>query len=550
MVKDVQQKGRLSLAIKAIQTGQITSIRRAVQLYNVPRTTLRDALQTKEQSKTLPRTTNKLTKTEESTLVQWIIDMDIRGKPPRPAIVRNMANILLLQRNQLHTPSTIGKCWVYRFVQRHPELKSRFSRKYNYQRALCENPNIIQEWFDLVRKTIGQYGIAEEDIYNFDETGFAMGMVATARVITQSKIQGRPSLVQPGNREWVTVVETINAYGWVLPPMIIFAGKTHRTNWFQNTQLPPDWTIAVSDNGWTTDQLGFQWLQSVFEPHTKHRTKGTYRLLILDGHGSHLTAEFDHFCTEHKIVPLCMPPHSSHLLQPLDVSCFSVLKRSYGHQIEQFMRLGIDHIDKEDFLSAYYQARTETYKKDTICNGFKATGLIPYDPIQVLSKLHMVTKTPTPPGSSHGSQSSHWTPQTPHNLRELERQSRTIQEHLQCRTKSPLSPTNQALNQLVKGCQIAMHNAALLANENQALRTTNQKQKRKREKPAISVSQGGILTVREGQIRTENAQNVENMVVEQSANQSKTKAPPRCSLCRSYEHTARRCVQRYSNNQI
>lgn len=66
---------------------------------------------------------------------------------------------------------------------------------------MCENPSIIQEWFNLIQNIIEQYRIAEEDIYNFDETGFAMGIVATARVITQSQKQGRPSLVQPGNKE-------------------------------------------------------------------------------------------------------------------------------------------------------------------------------------------------------------------------------------------------------------------------------------------------------------------------------------------------------------
>ena len=130
------------------------------------------------------------------------------------------------------------------------------------------------------------------------------------------------------------MIETINASGRVLPPMIIFAGKTHRTIWFEDINLPSDWTIALSDNGWTTDDIGFEWLKSIFEPNTKDRTIGNCRLLILDGHGSHLTPVFDQFCTEHKIVPLYMPPHSSHILQPLDVGCFSVLKRSYGHQIE------------------------------------------------------------------------------------------------------------------------------------------------------------------------------------------------------------------------
>jgi hypothetical protein len=111
--------------------------------------------------------------------------------------------------------------------------------------------------------------------------------------------------------------------------MIILKGKTHISSWYLDS-LPSDWTIAVSDNGWTTDQLGLAWLTDVFHPHTKDYTKGVYRLLILDGHGSHVMPEFDLFCKDHCIITLCMPPHSSHLLQPLDISCFAGLKRSYG----------------------------------------------------------------------------------------------------------------------------------------------------------------------------------------------------------------------------
>jgi hypothetical protein len=92
-----------------------------------------------------------------------------------------------------------------------------------------------------------------------------------------------------------------------------------------------------------------------------------------------------------------MPPHSSHLLQPLDVSCFSVLKRSYGREIEQFMRAGSNHIDKPDFLTAYIAARKETMAIETIRNGFASIGLVPYDPERVLSKLNTQLRTPTPP---------------------------------------------------------------------------------------------------------------------------------------------------------
>ena len=63
-----------------------------------------------------------------------------------------------------------------------------------------------------------QHGIAYEDIYNFDETGYAMGLVATAKVVTRADLTGKPFLIQPGNHEWVTSIECINASGWALPP--------------------------------------------------------------------------------------------------------------------------------------------------------------------------------------------------------------------------------------------------------------------------------------------------------------------------------------------
>jgi hypothetical protein len=42
-------------------------------------------------------------------------------------------------------------------------------------------------FFDAFQKTIIDYGILDDDIYNFDETGFAMGIIATARVVTKSE---------------------------------------------------------------------------------------------------------------------------------------------------------------------------------------------------------------------------------------------------------------------------------------------------------------------------------------------------------------------------
>ena len=81
----------------------------------------------------------KLTSTEELVIVQHILKLDERGYPPRLTDVEDMANSLLAERNQPH----VGKNWAGTFVKRRPELTVKFNRKYDYKRALCEDPKVI-----------------------------------------------------------------------------------------------------------------------------------------------------------------------------------------------------------------------------------------------------------------------------------------------------------------------------------------------------------------------------------------------------------------------
>ena len=390
----IEQEGRILLAIKAFKNQEINNITLAARTFDVPRSTLRRRLNGIQDRAISRANSHKLSEIEEESLQKWILSMDSRGSAPRPSTVREMANLLLEKRGTTPVIS-VGENWVTNFVKRHPLLSSRFSKRYNYERAKCEDPNIITEWFNLVQKTILQFGINPDDIYNFDETGFAMGLTATAKVITRREFYGRRSLLQPGNREWVTVIECTNALGWALPPCVIFKGKVFLESWFDG--LPDNWRFEVSPNGWTSDEIGLRWLEKLFIPSTSSCMKGKYRLLILDGHGSHLTPKFDEICEKNDIIPICMPAHSSHLLQPLDIGCFAVLKRAYGRLVESKMRCGINHIDKLDFLEAYPLARIEAFKSETIKNSFRSAGLIPFAPECVISKLDIRLRTPTPP---------------------------------------------------------------------------------------------------------------------------------------------------------
>jgi hypothetical protein len=106
---------------------------------------------------------------EEASLKKWILDMDERGLPPTQDMVRTMANLLLSHKGE---PEAVSLNWVSHFIKQHDEITSKYTHKYDYQRAKCEDPKIIKQWFDLVQNTIVKYGILEQDIYNFDETGF------------------------------------------------------------------------------------------------------------------------------------------------------------------------------------------------------------------------------------------------------------------------------------------------------------------------------------------------------------------------------------------
>ncbi len=185
------------------------------------------------------------------------------------------------------------------------------------------------------------------------------------KVVTGSERRRQPVAIQPGNREWVTVIQGIGALGYRLPPFIIYKGKNHLSRWYEEANIPPDWVFRVSSNGWTTNELGFKWLKH-FNRHTEERTVGAYRLLIIDGHESHQSQDFKDFCEDHKIITLCMPAHSSHILQPLDVGCFSPLKRIYGHLILALARSRIYHIDKTTFLPAFRDAYNASITEDNI----------------------------------------------------------------------------------------------------------------------------------------------------------------------------------------
>jgi hypothetical protein len=149
------QEARIILAIEAIRTTKKISRRRAAKIYNVPETSLCDRMNGVTPKAEKRNAQHNLTLSEEEAIVKYILDLDLRGFPPRIDSVEDMANLLL----QTCHAKRVGKQWPYRFVRCCPELKMHFSCAYDFQRALCKDPDLINAWFRPVVNMRAKYAI-------------------------------------------------------------------------------------------------------------------------------------------------------------------------------------------------------------------------------------------------------------------------------------------------------------------------------------------------------------------------------------------------------
>src|ERR1700712_684715 len=194
----------LHLAFSDINSRRVQSSYRAARILNVPESTLKHRRAGSRLRRDCEANAKRFNNLQEDAIVRRILEESTRGFAPTKAGVGAMADKLLHERGS----KPVGKNWVDNFAKRTPELRTRWSRPYDHHRAACQDPAVIQRWFDLVKATKEKWGVLDNDIYNFDETGFIMGRILSQLAITAgSEGSGKMERIQPGNREWVTAIQ-------------------------------------------------------------------------------------------------------------------------------------------------------------------------------------------------------------------------------------------------------------------------------------------------------------------------------------------------------
>jgi hypothetical protein len=167
--------------------------------------------------------------------------------------------------------------------------------------------------------------------------------------------------------------------------------------------------FALSPTGWTNDDLGYEWLTTVFDQYTKQKARQgrDYRMLILDGHESHVNMQFLNWCHEHILVAVFLP-HSTHHLQPLDVSLFGPLSQHYTQELDawQFKSQAKRSLSKREFLSLFWPVFKKAFSVANIASGWAHVGLKPFDPNRIISTINSIKIKDQSRPSTSGTSSS------------------------------------------------------------------------------------------------------------------------------------------------
>ena len=227
-----------------------------------------------------------------------------------------------------------------------------------------------------------------------------------------------------------------------------------------------------------------KWMRDCFEPTTRAYLRGEYRMLIVDGHASHVSTEFIRFTREHKIICLCLSAHSTHLLQPLDVGVFDPLKQNYKTLLAEKTRFTTYNIDKADFISLIQKARQQGITARNIQSAWRATGLIPYNPSAVFDKISAKphTNDDTLPDASTPIQTRYLSgqiPPTPGNIEQVSEFGELISLF---RHQTLDSPKLTLLPKTLKAARLAMADRIVLNRTNTELLAANTRKKKRAQR--------------------------------------------------------------------
>ena len=356
-------------AYEAVAAGKM-SVRKAADEYGVPRSTLHDRVTGRVALKARSGVKRHLSDEEEASLVEYLIGCASVG------YAKSGKDVLAIAQQMASTRDPkveITRGWWDSFRARHPEVTLRRAEPLSYARATASSPDTINNYFDLLEQTIEANSLSQRpgQIFNCDETGMPLSH-KPPKVLAHVG-QKHPYAVTSGDRSQITILACASASGYSIPPMVVYDRKSLQPDMTEGEV--PGTFYSLSESGWMNAELFEEWFKHHFLVHAPSIRP---LLLLLDGHTSHYNPSFLKLAAKEGIIVFCLPPHTTHLLQPLDNGVFSSLKHHWGKECQRFHAKNLGKVlNCCNFMAVFSKAWVEGMAISNVVSCFRAVGVYP-----------------------------------------------------------------------------------------------------------------------------------------------------------------------------
>ncbi|XP_056006761.1 uncharacterized protein LOC130050562 [Ostrea edulis] len=275
--------------------------------------------------------------------------------------------------------------WVYNFLQRWPDLKVKKPRSLEAARVKCATRSVIDNNFKELDKIMSQHNFKERPhaIYNIDEKGLSTDH-KPPKIVSGSSY--KTQAVTSGMSQTITIIGAGNALGQQVPPYFVFPGKRFIDGLLDGASLGA--TSTMSDSGWSNTYISTSYIKDHLFKYLPHHDEKSPVLVLYDGHRSHISIGLIEWAKENNIILFVLPPHCSHLLQPLDVSCYGPFETAWNSACHRHLReSGGNVITRFDVCKIACKVYAATLTPSNIQVAFRKCGIYPYDPTVVSDSL-------------------------------------------------------------------------------------------------------------------------------------------------------------------
>ncbi|XP_060573021.1 uncharacterized protein LOC132730954 [Ruditapes philippinarum] len=357
-------------------TNKGMSAYRASRLYGVPESTIKDRRSGRVETGANPGPLKLFSSEEEQRLADHIKHMASIGYGYTKANVQYLAaDFAVACGKKMNSDKPLSDSWFYGFLTRWENLKVAKPQKLSLLRAKCASKDVLDQYFKELCTIISDNGLERnpERIYNIDETGINTEH-APPHIVCDATSQ--PQAVTSPRSSTVTIIGGGNAVGNQIPPYYIFPGKRWNSEFLNGAPTGADG--EMSDSGWSNSLIFQNYLTKHFIKYA-NVSSDTPTLVLFDGHKSHVQLSLVDWAREKNIILFVLPPHTSHITQPLDVGVFGPLKSMYYRECQLYLQ---KHPGQKITKYEVSKLTSKPYLKalcpENLISSFRKTGIYPF----------------------------------------------------------------------------------------------------------------------------------------------------------------------------